>query len=609
MKRLIKRAILLLMTLALLLPTLPVAAASMRVVLSDTVLRVDLAQTNTVQLTASVLPASAPQNVVWKSGNTKIATVSAGRVRLKKIGTVYVGARPKSVKNWSKCKIVVTDSSRPTGMSLSSGARTMGVGETYRLTAELTPAAAIQSVRFASSKSGIASVSADGTITAKKAGTCKIRVTSTKNTSLRKAIKITVIVANAPTKLTITPTTKKLALGDTLQLSAAPTPASADGSVGWKTSNSNIATVTPDGLVTPHKAGTVKITAYSAVKKSVYTVRTLTVYDPDAITSVTINEGALYVGKGGTAQLTATVKPSTARQTVTWSSADRSIATVTESGIVSGVSVGTTTIYATGSDGKTRDSVSVRVYSVSRVTTVPALTTSVSGISGNLQKIDDIRLSANAELESLVAAGKISTEEMKARKNILINAFADYRFPWMTKSSFSYWQGSTSFTTGKVYYGVPYTQGAGSGSNVYLRRRYTAAKLISGGFYKKNGSYYLANNSSGKMVSRGYCGNDCSAFVSMSVWGQSTSYSYLNTYSMYESSCYKTIKKANLRPGDILVKKGHVVMFLYYTTAAKDRMMVIEQGGGSEPNTVACRVTTKTLSSAYIARRKAGFAG
>ncbi|MEG0146040.1 MAG: hypothetical protein RR739_08245, partial [Clostridia bacterium] len=38
----------------------------------------------------------------------------------------------------------------------------------------------------------------------------------------------------------------------------------------------------------------------------------------------------------------------------------------------------------------------------------------------------------------------------------------------------------------------------------------------------------------------------------------------------------------DLRPGDVMVWPGeHVVMFLYYTDSAKSRMMIIEQGGGS----------------------------
>jgi hypothetical protein len=36
-------------------------------------------------------------------------------------------------------------------------------------------------------------------------------------------------------------------------------------------------------------------------------------------------------------------------------------------------------------------------------------------------------------------------------------------------------------------------------------------------------------------------------------------------------------------------------MFLYYVTP--DRIMVLEQGGGSEPNTISCNI--KTISGTY----------
>ena len=67
----------------------------------------------------------------------------------------------------------------------------------------------------------------------------------------------------------------------------------------------------------------------------------------------------------------------------------------------------------------------------------------------------------------------------------------------------------------------------------------------------------------------------------------------------------------DLRPGDFFVKRGHVVMFLYYANAAKTTVMIIEQGGASNLNTVTCRVkpiSYYTDSGVYIARRKASFA-
>ena len=68
----------------------------------------------------------------------------------------------------------------------------------------------------------------------------------------------------------------------------------------------------------------------------------------DEVMAVKLNKSELDVIRGTTAQLTANVQPWTATdRTVTWTSADESIATVNKYGVVTGVKEGTTTIRAT----------------------------------------------------------------------------------------------------------------------------------------------------------------------------------------------------------------------------------------------------------------------
>ena len=70
------------------------------------------------------------------------------------------------------------------------------------------------------------------------------------------------------------------------------------------------------------------------------------------VSSVSMSQSTLSIARGGSANLTATVNPSTATdKTVTWSSSNSSVATV-NNGTVSAVAVGTATITATAS-GKT----------------------------------------------------------------------------------------------------------------------------------------------------------------------------------------------------------------------------------------------------------------
>jgi hypothetical protein len=86
---------------------------------------------------------------------------------------------------------------------------------------------------------------------------------------------------------------------------------------------------------------------------------------------------------------------------------------------------------------------------------------------------------------------------------------------------------------------------------------------------------------------------------------------------MKTSSAYKTIASSsnktgflNMRPGDVLVKNGHALMFLYYANSAKTSVMIIQQGGFTTLSTVCCDL--KALSyysgnSSYVARRKTSF--
>ena len=76
-------------------------------------------------------------------------------------------------------------------------------------------------------------------------------------------------------------------------------------------------------------------------------------YPPVPVSSVTVTPDTFQISSiGGTQQLTATILPSSAQATVSWSSSNTSVATVSESGLVTSVGDGTATITATA-DGVT----------------------------------------------------------------------------------------------------------------------------------------------------------------------------------------------------------------------------------------------------------------
>ncbi len=87
-----------------------------------------------------------------------------------------------------------------------------------------------------------------------------------------------------------------------------------------------------------------------------------------AVTGVTLDQDALTVNRGETAELTATVLPvDAANKKVSWQTGDRSIATVNK-GVVTGVSEGETTITVTTADGGYTAQCTVAVTDVNKPT-------------------------------------------------------------------------------------------------------------------------------------------------------------------------------------------------------------------------------------------------
>ena len=132
--------------------------------------------------------------------------------------------------------------------------------------------------------------------------------------------------------------------GMTVTLKATVTPSTLlDKSVTWKSSNTKVATVTSKGKVKGIKAGTATITCASKVSGKKATCKVTVVNG-----TVTLNKTEAYVEKGKTTTLKATLTPTDlSDKSVTWTSSDKSIATVSSSGKVKGVGYGIATITCT----------------------------------------------------------------------------------------------------------------------------------------------------------------------------------------------------------------------------------------------------------------------
>jgi len=98
--------------------------------------------------------------------------------------------------------------------------------------------------------------------------------------------------------------------GEKEQLEAIFTPQSEDDKVIWKSDNTDVATVSENGLVTAKKSGTAVITAMSSKDPSVYATCEVVVITP--VTGVEIDKTRLEIKVGYNEKLTAGVLPETA---------------------------------------------------------------------------------------------------------------------------------------------------------------------------------------------------------------------------------------------------------------------------------------------------------
>ncbi|PYP65695.1 MAG: Ig domain-containing protein, partial [Gemmatimonadetes bacterium] len=108
------------------------------------------------------------------------------------------------------------------------------------------------------------------------------------------------------------------------------------------------------------------------------------------VASVTVTPASATIGTNGTVQLTATLKDANGTtltgRTVTWTSSNTGAATVSGSGLVTGVAVGSATITAT-SEGKSGTS-------AISVTNVPVATVTVSPASASVAVAQTVQLTA-----------------------------------------------------------------------------------------------------------------------------------------------------------------------------------------------------------------------
>ena len=300
----------------------------------------------TETLTATVSPSDATnKTVTWASDNTSVATISNGKITAKAVGTAKITAKTSNGKT-ATCNVTVKPV-LPTNITLNKTAITLTVGGTETLTATISPSNATdKTVTWTTDNASVATVS-NGKITVKAVGTAKI----TAKTSNGKTATCTVTVGPVfPTSITLNKTTMTLGVGDTETLTATVSPSDAtDKTVTWASDKTSVATVS-NGKITAKAEGTAKITAKTSNGKTATCTVTVVAVP---VTGIKLDKTDVILAEGNTQTLKAEITPSNATdRSVTWTSADTNVATVSSTGVVTAVSTGRTVITAETSNGK-----------------------------------------------------------------------------------------------------------------------------------------------------------------------------------------------------------------------------------------------------------------
>jgi Listeria/Bacterioides repeat len=248
------------------------------------------------------------------------------------------------------------------GVSLDRSSLSLLPGSTATLVATVAPASATnKSLTWSSSNTGVATVNANGIVTAVKDGTATITVT-TVDGSYKATCTVTVSKTNvAVTGISLNKTSLNLAVNESSTVTATVTPSGATNKkVSWTSNNTKVATVNASGKITGVSDGTAVITATTDDGKFTATL-TVTVKTV-AVTSVSLNKSTVNLVEGKTETLKATIKPTNASvKDVTWSSSDASVATVDKNGKVTAKKAGTAIITVTTKDGAKTATATVKV--------------------------------------------------------------------------------------------------------------------------------------------------------------------------------------------------------------------------------------------------------
>ncbi len=333
--------------------------------LNKTMVALEIGESVTVE--ATVTPETADnKEVKWSIANTAIATVSNGVVTGVAAGETELTVTTDDGGHTATIPVkVVTEKVAVTGIqwiNAPSKGYQIGSGSvTQTFVLKISPNNATDlGVTFTSSDTNVMTINS---VTysqnfilvdfyAVGGGEATITATTNDGGFTATTETMTVIQVVLVESIAVNPSTCEIKVGSNKQLTATVSPSSAfNKEVEWSSSDTSVATVDANGLVTGVASGEVTITVKAKDASGVTGTAKVTV-STGLVESIAVDPSTCEIEVGSNKRLKATVLPNDAdNKAIEWISSDTSVATVDANGLVTGVAKGEVTITATAKDG------------------------------------------------------------------------------------------------------------------------------------------------------------------------------------------------------------------------------------------------------------------
>ena len=312
-------------------------------------------------LTVTVLPLGANASLSYQSSDPSVAEINGmGRITALGAGVAQIQVSCAGTEVSASFSLQVTESveSRSvqvTELDLGDCPKELTAGSTALLTVSVIPAEATDyELSYQSDHPEVVTVNALGRITGVSPGVANITVSCG---MVSAGFAVTVLPEEtepAEEKIPVSDIEigdykEELEVDGTMTLTATVLPDDAtDSKVTYRSSDPAVATVKSSGEVKGIAPGsvTIYVTAGGVTREARFTVKVST-------KAITMNQDYLVCKPGDTCQLEGKVSPADAVQTLTYRTLDKTVAEVTEDGLVRAVGTGNTSILVTNGDLQT----------------------------------------------------------------------------------------------------------------------------------------------------------------------------------------------------------------------------------------------------------------